>query len=421
MPVLHKNAQRKRQQQQQQQAFTVAKIAALLAVLLWARNAMDFRANIHVPPADLALKNAAAPLAATSSTPATSTSTKQHDTSKQYMYTASKYTPIHCEHRLQTRHDTFDPNHIDDTTHSTFSRETITTPSFHIALHKEWFDRMRWNAIMKNGEYYETGLTQRFKEILEKEGTSTKGLVIDIGMNIGWFSLWARAHGHSVAAFEPNPVMHIRVCESLQLNHWDDGSSRTTSSRSNNAAAPFVQIWPYGMGNAESTLNLTTGNNPGGSSFLEDRIAKRFRKTVPVKVVTLDSVAQQEGWVSTKIDLLKVDVEGFENFVFEGGLHLLNSGRISNVIYENSSEDPMLVVELLDTMTKAHFVVHKILSVHGDDYHPEWLAPLNELLQQRRTNPPSSQAQNDNELDDILKFLIRVTCNLWWVQSGVRQ
>jgi FkbM family methyltransferase len=60
-------------------------------------------------------------------------------------------------------------------------------------------------------------------------------LVLDIGMNIGWFSLYSRAHGHDVASFEPNPTMFLRMCESLEYNNWkdDDGS---------------VTLWNYGLG-----------------------------------------------------------------------------------------------------------------------------------------------------------------------------
>lgn len=54
---------------------------------------------------------------------------------------------------------------------------------------------------MKKGEYYETGVTAAFHTILGKYDSSVRPapLVIDIGMNIGWFSLYSRAHGHDVA------------------------------------------------------------------------------------------------------------------------------------------------------------------------------------------------------------------------------
>ena len=206
-------------------------------------------------------------------------------------------------------------------------------------------DKMRWVHIMKKGEYYETGVTAAFHTILGRYDSSVRPapLVIDIGMNIGWFSLYSRAHGHDVAgervinsklvclvwsahfevlilqrsAFEPNKVMFLRVCESLQYNNWENDNT--------------VSLWNYGLGAQAGSFNLTTGNNPGGSSFHEDRLAPKFRKKMTVEVATLDSVAIQEGWLDRQVSLLKVDVEGFENFVFEGGKRLIYNGNVENI------------------------------------------------------------------------------------------
>ena len=134
-------------------------------------------------------------------------------------------------------------------------------------------------------------------------------------MNIGWFALYARAHGHDVAAFEPNPTMFLRVCESLQYNHWDKDKG--------------ITLWNYGLGSTAGVFNLTLGNNPGGSSFHEERLAKKFRHSLEVSVVALDSIVKQEGWLDRKISFMKVDVEGFENYVFEGGKTLIYNGNVS--------------------------------------------------------------------------------------------
>ena len=92
-------------------------------------------------------------------------------------------------------------------------RLTITEPKFYISLHSQFYDKMRYVHIMKQGDYYERGLTALFHDILSKYDTTTKEerpLMLDIGMNIGWFTLYSRAHGHDVAAFEPNPTMFLR-------------------------------------------------------------------------------------------------------------------------------------------------------------------------------------------------------------------
>lgn len=197
---------------------------------------------------------------------------------------------------------------------------------------------------MKQGEYYETGLTQLFHRILSKYDATKQPnppLVLDIGMNIGWFSLYSRAHGHDVAAFEPNPIMFLRVCESLKYNNWDEDNEQSFS------------LWNYGLGAQAGVFNLTLGKNPGGSSFHEDRLAKKFRSYIPVSVVTLDSIVTQEGWLDRTISLMKVDVEGFENYVFEGGKTLIYHGNVENIVMENSINNITIVGEMVDMLYDA--------------------------------------------------------------------
>ena len=307
-----------------------------------------------------------------------------------------KYAAVDCPSQIATRNATgySDPNNGMD---ESPKRLTITDPSFWISLHKEYFDRMRWASIMKNGNYYETGITDQFQQILAH--TTRPGLVLDIGMNIGWFTLWARAHGHRVAAFEPNPIMHTRVCESLELNQWRDDSS--------------VQIFPYGLGKEPATLNLTTGNNPGASSFHEDRLALRFRKKIEVKVVTLDDIALQEGWLDESkppIYLMKVDVEGFEPNVFGGGKQLLESGRVENIIMENSVTDLRESTDLLATVYQAGYKAKWISTVNGDPYHPEMLPQIDKALEK------SSVGMDLEGIGEEFEFLAKVTCNIWWTK-----
>lgn len=193
--------------------------------------------------------------------------------------------------------------------------------------------------------------------------------------------------------------MHTRVCESLILNNWHrDGS---------------VQIFPYGLGKEESMMNLTTGNNPGSSSFIEERLAKKFRKSLPVQVVTLDSIAIQEGWFkddSPPIYLMKVDVEGYEPIVFQGGMELLQSGKVENILMENSVTDMRQVVDFFATIYKAGYKIKWVSSVNGQAYHSEALPQIEEEL---------SKATVGMELDGVgeaLKFLVKVNCNLWWTK-----
>jgi len=323
-----------------------------------------------------------------------------HDLEKKFqkikIVETSKYNQVSCP-QIMTRSKL--PNFYDPNKGMAESpkRRTITDPPFWISLFKEWFDRMRWNSIMKKGTYYEEGITDVFHQILST--TDAPGLVIDVGMNIGWFSLVARAHGHTVAAFDPNPVMHVRVCESLALNSWDKDYS--------------VQTYQYGLGSEEAVLQLTTGLNPGGSSFHTNRLAKKHRKSFPVDVIKLDSVAEQEGWLRPNahtIHLWKVDVEGFENNVFGGATNILASGKVVNILMENSSLDTNDVNSVLKLIYNNGYKVKTLLTVDGAPYHADKTDFINELLAHLVLDSMSKEEK------DYTNFLVKATCNIWWVK-----
>jgi FkbM family methyltransferase len=313
----------------------------------------------------------------------------------------TKLVPVSCPSQIETRNATGskDPNHGMS---ESPKRLTITDPPFWISLHKEHFDKLRWASIMMKGNYYETGITDQFQQILAN--TTRPGLVLDIGMNIGWFTLWARAHGHAVAAFEPNEIMHTRVCESLELNHWHNDSS--------------IQMFPYGLGEQEVTLNLTTGNNPGMSSFHEGRLQKNSRKQIPVKVVTLDSIALQEGWLNDQHDdpsappiyLMKVDVEGYEPFVFGGARRLLQSGRVENIIMENSVSDLQQSTDLVATIYQAGYKIKLLSSNAGKPFHPKMLTQIEKELKS------ASPGMDLEGVGEGLQFFAKLSCNVWWTK-----
>jgi len=282
---------------------------------------------------------------------------------------------------------------------SLLKRWTITQPPFWISLHKKWFDPRRWTSIYTKGEYYEKGLTDVFRKILDVD---EPGLVIDVGMNIGWFLLYARAYGHDVAGIEPNPVMHVRVCESLRLNEWDKDDS--------------IKIFPYGLGEVHEFKNITMGNNPGASSFFEENLAKRNRRKLLVEVQTLDSIADQERWTSSSFEkpiyLLKVDVEGYEKFVFEGGKRLLQTRKIQNIIMENSNEDLELTLQLFTRIYGSGYRVVALMDPNGLPYHSNvaTIASANEAMRKI----PQNEREGVKHDKIVSEFLRKVQCNIWF-------
>ena len=113
---------------------------------------------------------------------------------------------------------------------------------------------------------------------------------VDVGANVGAYSLRAASQGMSVHAFEPNPG-NVRI---LRRNSEINGLT--------------IDLHECALGSSEGTANLSAG---GAAS----KISAEGELTVPVR--TLDS------FHLPRVDLLKIDVEGYELEVLRGAVETL--------------------------------------------------------------------------------------------------
>lgn len=172
----------------------------------------------------------------------------------------------------------------------------------------------------------------------------TPGAVfVDAGANMGYYSiLCARAVGGEgrVFSFEPNPRLHRILRENMQIN----GLSQATAYNCALAARGgrktlWVQPGEAGGGfltNDPNADNTGTGHQP-----------------VEVEVRRLDDVLPAE----IAVDVLKVDVEGFEPEVVAGALAVIRrSPRLSLVIevspsgWRGQGTDPAAFLDSLAAM-----------------------------------------------------------------------
>lgn len=167
--------------------------------------------------------------------------------------------------------------------------------------------------ILNFGEY-EPDETQVIRRIAEKTDT-----MLDIGANIGWYSLMAsKINPKSIIhSFEPIPTTYSRLIQNFALNSIEVLHCHNYGFSSEPGSFPFY-FYPEGSGNA-SMQNLT---------------GRKDAMIVGCELRTLDSVLD---WLPTNntIDFIKCDVEGNELFVLKGGLKLLRQHK------------PVLLCELL--------------------------------------------------------------------------
>jgi FkbM family methyltransferase len=153
-------------------------------------------------------------------------------------------------------------------------------------------------------------------------------LFIDVGANVGLYSLFAFDCEANVIAFEPDEESRARLRENAALNN-----AVTIEIRSEAVAdRPGEMHFTQGLG----LMNQLVLREPGFS-------------TVCVRVITLDEVIG-----ARVVAGLKVDVEGAERLVLEGATRALSSHRIKLIQLEWNpysekllGEDRTPVAELL--------------------------------------------------------------------------
>lgn len=191
-------------------------------------------------------------------------------------------------------------------------------------------------AIYKR--YFEAGPIDRLQEFVP-----SGSLVIDVGANVGFFSLrfakWVGEHG-KVISIEPEDRNHDSLITELERKSL---LKRVDALKAVAAAAPgrmFLEINPL---------------HPADHKLSRDSTG------LPVTAVTLDDLVQDKG--DLKLSLIKIDVQGAEMLVLEGAADILKTSG------------PPLFVELQeDGLRKFGTSVNAILahlSHHG--YEAYWL------------------------------------------------
>ena len=130
--------------------------------------------------------------------------------------------------------------------------------------------------------------------------------IIDIGANIGYYSLLsAHKHDVNIIAFEPDHKNRARLEEHLKLN-----------TELNN-----IQIQPVALSNktGNAFLNEHKSDNWGMSSLSTEETDR------PTKTITLDEFSKDQELRS--IDLIKIDTEGHELKIIEGGIECIKKYR----------------------------------------------------------------------------------------------
>lgn len=159
------------------------------------------------------------------------------------------------------------------------------------------------DEIIAETGVWEQKLSQNIKKFLPRDG-----VFLDIGANIGYHSLFAAkllVDGGRVYSFEPQASVHEQLLKSIKKNKLVNISVFNTALSDHHG---------------EETLYVRE-ENVGGSTLLSLPKMESFRvdSSMRVSINTLDSYLN----MFSRVDVIKIDVEGYEYEVFKGGEKIL--------------------------------------------------------------------------------------------------
>lgn len=175
------------------------------------------------------------------------------------------------------------------------------------------------------------------------------GVFLDVGANIGYFSLLAAGlvgPTGQVLALEPVPRTYELLSANIALNGFTHVKGECRA-----------------LGASSGSLLLHIPPAEAHRDYLVTGIPMPSWSPIRVPCSTLDELLQNRDL--TRIDLLKIDVEGFEPDVIRGGRSALASGRIRAMVCElsgihlaHSGTTPNNVAKELESLGFQHARVH---------------------------------------------------------------
>jgi len=158
--------------------------------------------------------------------------------------------------------------------------------------------------------------------------------VMDVGGNIGWFSLTLAKlkKNLNIYAFEPIPKTFDYLTKNIELNHLGK-----------------IKCFNFGFSNFEGTIPFYYYSQGSGNASMVNVSERADVEVQECKVMLLDEFVKKN---KLTVDFIKCDVEGAELFVFQGATETLQTQK------------PIIATEMLRKWAAKY------------DYHPNKIISL---------------------------------------------
>ena len=152
-----------------------------------------------------------------------------------------------------------------------------------------------WSLPLKHEEQY-------WKQYLNGGRT-----FIDIGANVGTWCINLSKYFDKIIAFEPDPRAWASLNKNLELNNIKN-----------------VEVIPKAVSNKSGTIQLNLFHNPATNTMMDPVMMGRAEKPIGqhiVEAVSIDEFVESRG--IKDVDFIKIDTEGAELLITEGGVRTI--------------------------------------------------------------------------------------------------
>lgn len=215
------------------------------------------------------------------------------------------------------------------------------------------------NTLFFLGEY------EPFLSRIVKKLVNTGDICLDVGANFGWYTFLMASKcgtGGAVYAFEPMPSAYASLAKNYELANRPDN----------------IFINNCGLGDSTGTfeINMFEGFSSGHASLSSD--AAPVSAAFDCELITLDDYLTDKS--ISRIDFVKVDIEGAELMFLKGAERLFAGGN-----------QPVILIEMALATTKNFGYLPddliKFIGSHADyefyaaDERAETIAPIDRFAQ----------------------------------------
>jgi FkbM family methyltransferase len=165
-----------------------------------------------------------------------------------------------------------------------------------------------FNTFLDWSVYYYGAYAEEELLLMHDSIKGKNSIVVDIGANVGHHTLFASTIADKVHCFEPYSEVCKKIREKQKLNNLHN-----------------IQIHEIGLGNINALLEFhpPAGCNTGTGSFLGSNQTDNIVIKLPVRIG--DEYFNEHA--IKKVDYIKIDVEGFEEYVLKGLQKTINDYR----------------------------------------------------------------------------------------------